>query len=128
MGKLSPKLRAALLKSVLEQVKRECGGTYDMERSFADSATPRTRTGRVRAWRFDAAYITVTGLKWAIEVEGLGGSKESEGRHRSIGGFLKDMEKYNEASLLGWRVLRVTWKQVEDGTCLSLLRRACGAP
>lgn len=120
MGKLSPKLRDALLKSVLEQAVREadCNVSYYLEYKFHLE----------RRWRFDAAlWVETTRVeKWALEVEGLGGSKGSEGRHRSIGGFLKDMEKYNEAALAGFRILRVTWKQVEDGTCLSLLRRACG--
>ena len=37
-----------------------------------------------------------------IEIEGLGG------RHQSIGGFLGDMEKYNAATVLGYKLLRFT--------------------
>lgn len=53
-----------------------------------------------RKWRFDFAYV---GLKLAIEIEG---GVWSNGRHRRPTGFIKDMEKYNEAALRGWKVLR----------------------
>lgn len=37
---------------------------------------------------------------------------------------VKDMEKYNTATLAGWRVLRVTPKQVADGSALMLIEQA----
>ena len=61
-----------------------------------------------RRWRFDYAwpYKMV-----AMEVEG---GAWTYGRHNRAGGFLKDMEKYTEAAILGWRVLRITPDQLPD--------------
>lgn len=56
----------------------------------------------VREWRFDYC-IPFAGI--AIEVEG---GAWSNGRHTRGKGFIGDMEKYNEATCLGWRLLRVT--------------------
>lgn len=55
-----------------------------------------------RKWRFDYAW---SDAKVALEVEG---GIWSGGRHTSARGFLKDMEKYNAAASLGWKVLRTT--------------------
>lgn len=53
-----------------------------------------------RRWRFDYAFI-----KQKIAIEKEGGVWIS-GRHNRGKGFLNDMEKYNTATLMGWRVLR----------------------
>ena len=57
----------------------------------------------------------------AVEVEGVvwGGS----GRHQRAAGYSKDCEKYNEALIMGWHVLRVTTQQVADGTALQWIER-----
>lgn len=68
-----------------------------------------------RRWRFD---VSIPAVKLAIEIEGL------HGRHQMIGGFLGDMEKYNEAVIQGWRVLRFTTKEIADGTALAVIERA----
>lgn len=57
-----------------------------------------------RKWRFDYAWPDA---KVALEVEG---GVWTGGRHTSSAGFLKDIEKYNAAARLGWRVLRCTPK------------------
>jgi hypothetical protein len=57
----------------------------------------------------------------ALEVEG---GIWTGGRHTRGSGFMKDMEKYNEATLLGWRVLRCTPRQVKSGEVFELLKRA----
>lgn len=56
-----------------------------------------------RLWRFD---IALPELKVAIEFEG--GVFKRVGGHTTGGGFTGDCEKYNQAALLGWRVLRYT--------------------
>lgn len=63
----------------------------------------------VRKWRFDMAWPD---RLIAIEVEGLGGGMS---RHLTIKGFSEDAVKYNTALILGWRVLRVTGRQIETG-------------
>lgn len=55
-----------------------------------------------RKWRFDFAWPDV---KVAVEIEG---GIYKIGRHQRPEGFRKDCEKYNEATRLGWSVLRFT--------------------
>lgn len=74
-----------------------------------------------RRWRFDwcwPEYLT------ALEIEG---GIWTGGRHTRGKGFLADMEKYNTAAILGWRVLRCTPKEVKNGDVFKLLKRAMGA-
>ena len=62
-----------------------------------------------RRWRFDFAWPT-----WMIAVEQEGGVW-IQGRHSRGAGMVKDMEKYNTAALLGWRVFRFTPQQIKSG-------------
>jgi very-short-patch-repair endonuclease len=55
----------------------------------------------VRRWRFDYAWPSE---KVALEVEG---GVWTGGRHTRGAGFVGDMEKYNAATVAGWRVVRV---------------------
>ena len=59
-----------------------------------------------RKWRFDYCIPTIM---CAIEVEG---GAFSQGRHTRGKGFVADMEKYNTAVCLGWRLIRVTPSQL----------------
>lgn len=68
-----------------------------------------------RRWRFDFAWP-----KQMIALEIEGGTWVS-GRHNRGAGYAKDLEKYNTATLLGWRLLRVTPEMVSDGTVLTLI-------
>ena len=70
-----------------------------------------------RKWRFDYAYPE---LKIAIEQEG---GVWIQGRHNRATGFLKDIEKYNEASLLGWRIIRITPQMITDGSVITIIER-----
>lgn len=72
-----------------------------------------------RRWRFDFSVDHHRPL--AVEVEGGGYVR---GRHTRGLSFEHDCEKYNEAMILGWRVLRVTPAQVEDGRALAWIQRA----
>ena len=65
-------------------------------------AIPEHQFHPTRKWKFDYAIID---LKIAIEVEG---GAFTNGRHTRGVGFINDMEKYNEAVVLGWRLIRVT--------------------
>lgn len=56
-----------------------------------------------RKFRFDFAYPEA---KVAIEIEGQG--PKGLGRHQRPEGFERDLEKYNLAVVLGWRILRFT--------------------
>jgi len=68
-----------------------------------------------RRWRFDLAWPEV---KLAVEVEG---GVWQMGRHQRPVGFQNDVDKYNAAVLLGWRLLRVTPQMVQDGRALRLV-------
>ena len=70
-----------------------------------------------RRWRFDFAWPE---RLLAVEVEG---GSFIAGRHSRGAGFEADAEKYNEAALIGWRVLRVTPRMVDDGRALALIQR-----
>jgi very-short-patch-repair endonuclease len=59
-----------------------------------------------RRWRFDFAFPE---QKLAVEVDG---GIYSGGRHTRGAGVERDCEKYNEALLCGWRVLRLTKQMV----------------
>ncbi len=55
-----------------------------------------------RRWRFDFAHHR---LRVGIEIEG-GIFARGKSGHTTGAGYKKDMEKYNEAAMLGWQVLR----------------------
>ena len=70
-----------------------------------------------RKWRFDFAWPEI---KAAVEVEG---GIWITGRHNRGQGFIDDCEKYNEAALLGWTVLRFPGDWVADGQAIKYLER-----
>lgn len=70
-----------------------------------------------RKWALDFAWPA---RRIALEVEG---GTWVEGRHSRAQGFERDAEKYCEAAIAGWRVLRVTNHMVEDGRALGYLER-----
>lgn len=72
---------------------------------------------RPRKWRFDLCWPE---RHLAVEVEGGG---FIGGRHSQGVGLAKDTEKYNEALLLGWRVLRVTPAQITSGEAIHWVTR-----
>lgn len=53
-----------------------------------------------------------------MEVEG---GIWSGGRHTRGAGFIKDLEKYNMATKLGWKVFRFTPQQMKSGEAASFL-------
>lgn len=67
-----------------------------------------------RGWRFDFAWPD---KMVAAEIEG---GVFSGGRHVRGEGFSEDIEKYNQAVILGWKLLRFTPQQLEadPATCI----------
>ena len=86
-------------EAFLEQVRE--AGLPEPEREYRFHPT--------RKWRFDFAWPEI---KVAVEIEG---SVWARGRHTRGSGYLGDIEKYNEATALGWRVYRVPAHDVESG-------------
>jgi hypothetical protein len=87
-------------------------GGFQDEYPFAESIG--------RNWLFDIAYPA---QRLAVEIEGgifaKGDTKpcpvckqKKRGAHGSVTGILRDIEKYNAAVLLGWRVLRIPTHQI----------------
>lgn len=88
-----------------------------------------------RRWRFDFAYPE---LKLAIEVEGGTFSRPVittdpktgkpkaiiVGRHSTGKGLENDAEKYGEAAILGWAVIRVPTSMIKTGKGFDLIDRA----
>jgi hypothetical protein len=76
-----------------------------------------------RKWRFDFAWPDLPPPAGPLALECEGGVW-SKGRHTRGKGFLNDMAKYNHAVLAGWRLLRCTPADVENGAVFELLKRA----
>lgn len=74
----------------------------------------------VREWRFDYA---IPRAKVAIEVEG---GVWNHGRHTRPEGYLRDLEKYNEAAACGWLLIRTTPAELLTVKTLRLVARAVG--
>ena len=86
-----------------------------------------------RRWRADFMIVarpTWNAMleKWdtnriLVEIDGGG---YVAGRHSRGAGIEKDAEKQSAAAILGYRVIRVTPRQVEDGRALLWIRAALG--
>ena len=70
-----------------------------------------------RKWRFDLAFLE---HKLAVEVEG---GIWIYGRHNRASTYFKDMEKYNNACLLGWYVLKLSTDMVKKGEGLEIITK-----
>lgn len=75
-----------------------------------------------KKYRADFAYPEQNLL---IEVEG---GIYGRGGHSSPAGITRDVEKYNLATLTGYRVIRCTSEQVTSGQCVLWIREALGVP
>ncbi len=99
---------SALLEAVLLEIETTRGVRPVTEYRFHP----------IRKWRFDVAFPSV---KIAAEIDG---GVWTAGRHTRGAGFIKDQEKTNAAALLGWRVFRFTWRDVEKGSFKEILLAA----
>lgn len=68
--------------------------------------------------KFKADFMTeYKDKKIIIEYEGIFKSKESDkSRHTTVGGYSKDCQKYNLATVLGFYILRYTAKNYREVT------------
>lgn len=116
------------------EIPRPLRRSSHLERAFDElielgrfpPAVPEYRFWPGRRFALDRAYPEA---RIAFEMEGgifgKGGRFGSErGAHAAVGGILRDVEKYNEAQLRGWRVYRITAKSIGDGTAFVLVYRA----
>lgn len=70
-----------------------------------------------RRWRIDFAWPNI---KLAIEIEG---GAFVEGRHTRPIGFSKDIEKYNNLTLMGWYLFRFLPNKVDYDMIKELMLR-----
>lgn len=82
------------------------GIAYEREHRFCPD-----RRWRIDFWLKDYGY-------WGVEIEG---GIWANGRHNRPSGFLADIEKYNMAAALGWRILRFTTEQVKSGHAIDFI-------
>ena len=108
----------------LGRIVERNGGTYSLYMAVFAQRWPglerEYKFHPVRKFRFDFAWPE---HDLALEIEG---GVWKKGRHNRPLGFIKDMEKYNEAVILGWRILRVTPEMLKNGVAMQLLERAMG--
>lgn len=75
---------------------------------FGCSCVKEFRFHEKRKWRFDYA---IPDMMIAVEVEG---GAFTQGRHTRGKGFIADIEKYNTATSMGWRLFRTTPKEMAE--------------
>ena len=99
------------LAQIVDLASRETGVSFAAELRF--HAT--------RKWQFD---FGCDDLRIAVEYEG--GMFSHQG-HTRPARFRSDMEKYNEAGLSGWTILRFGPDETRSGTALETILRAITA-
>lgn len=98
------------LENELERQLTLCGISFEREYRFDAN----------RKWRFDFAFPD---SKLAVECEG---AVWTNGRHTRGSGYTADIEKYNSATLQGWRVLRYHAELISSGEALNQIEIALG--
>ena len=115
---LAPKGKAVPAGAQAETARRAMISAYCRAHGLPEPEY-EVRFHPTRKWRFDMLF-----QRWlAVEQEGMafGG-----GRHQRHGGFIADMEKYNAATVLGYRLLRFTRKQIDSGLAFQTIKEALG--
>lgn len=92
-----------MFEAIIKQMFGECVREY--------------RFHPTRKFRFDYA---IPSKKIAIEQEG---GAWTNGRHTRGKGYTSDMEKYNLATSMGWRVLRFTPEQMMKTETINLIKK-----
>lgn len=79
--------------------------------------TPEHKFHPDRKWRMDYAFLE---QKIFIEVEG---GVHTGGRHTRGKGFMNDMEKYNAAAAMGWKLIRRVPGNLITNETIDLIRK-----
>ena len=93
-----------------------------VEATLKTSLVPEYQFCKDRKFRFDFAIIE---KKIAIEIEG---GIYTNGRHTRGKGFSNDMQKYNLAIELGWRVLRYSPDQTNKNETIDQIKKVFNNP
>lgn len=94
------KRRRAVATQTSNKEKHELSFLNHWKLMYPDLPVPvrEHRFHETRKWRFDFAWPK---LLIAVELHGGG----NRGRHSTVTGMAKDMEKHNTATVAGWRCL-----------------------
>ena len=95
---------------LLSMLEAEGIGPFEQEAVFA----------KPRRWRADFLFADAK-PKLIVEVEG---GTYSGGRHTRGNGFEKDAEKYNAATVMGFRILRFTPAMITSGYAIATIKAA----
>lgn len=111
---------------LLAEQLRQAGIPFEAEYRFHPERRWKADFAIVGKFQFYVTHqIRHTGMaRLLIEVDGGGYIR---GRHSTGTGIEGDCEKQSAAAILGFRVLRVTPKQVDDGRALAWIRAALEA-
>ena len=71
-----------------------------------------------RRFRLDFAFLT---QKVGVEIQG---GTWIAGRHSGGVGFERDCEKFNLATLFGWKILKFTGKHIKNGQAIEWIKEA----
>ena len=93
----------------------QISSTHDPEYLCPNCCTP---------WKCNGPHIPEAGYGGAPVLIEVDGGTWVAGRHTTGSGFAVDCEKLNEATVLGYRVLRFTPAMVESGQALATIERA----
>ena len=102
---------------LLEVQLKQAGIPFEREFRFAP---PRRWRADFLIWKVGAM---ATIIQLLVEIDGGG---YVSGRHSRGRGMELDCEKQSAAAILGYRVIRLTPTQVENGVGLSWIRQALG--
>jgi very-short-patch-repair endonuclease len=120
---VTPKPRSAAPRSNAETLLAaqlsQAGILFEREYKFHPS----------RKWRADFAILYGPNLRGNEDIDVLvevDGATWTMGRHNHPTSIAKEYERTAAAAILGYRMIRCTTAQVEDGTCLLWIRSALG--
>jgi very-short-patch-repair endonuclease len=101
---------------LLAEQLRQAGIPFEQEYRFHSE----------RKWRADFIIFGKDSANHHHALVEIDGGGYVAGRHSRGKGMEDDAEKQSAAAILGYRVIRATPRQVENGTALSWIRQALG--
>lgn len=118
----APSRKAASSKSVRTNTssRLETLAAWHLQAAQIPKPEREMRFHPERRWRWDMCWKP---QMVALEIEG---AIYVNGRHTRGAGFEADLEKHNAAQLLGWTVIRVTERHINDGRMVDWVREALG--
>lgn len=110
---------ASPVRTVNQQPKAKCQLETYLEHGGFGKIEAEYQFHPVRKWRADYALLEQH-PPVLIEYDGLMHHGSNQG-HASIGGILRDSEKSNAATALGFRCFRANAKSIQDGSFFKLM-------